>query len=517
MMHGKSTGFAALVLLTAVIFAACGGGGGGGGPLAPTVTTGTATSSFYDNATVNGTVNPNGQATTAWFEYGTDSTLADNTATTAVDQGAGSSAAAASANLAGLDGSTTYYYVLVAQNATGTTRGTILSFTTPDQPPSAETRGADIISHSSAVLTGIVNPNGFATNAWFEYGTDPTLAVNTETSPASQGSGTSNILVSSATLTGLTPETTYYFAIVAESSAGTVRGEILPFTMPAIGYPLPDAGPDQNVYMKGGAGTTEVTLDGTGSTDPGGTIATYAWTQVAGTNSVSLTGAGTANPTFIVPTFTYAEAQDDLVFQVVVTDNDGFSSTDNVTVSVNWGFYDDFTANTVGNYTSGGTGAISWEDSKLKITNGATGVYRYFTRLFGFGDGQTSKNGKFSFKFRPSAVYSGGGIVVTLHESNNAVRYRLSTVDDDNYDKIVEKRWTTADNDVVTSPFNGTITAGEEYTVTITYDDDDVTFSAFGQVITLSDEDTGARPIWFNITLVGIDGTFDEIKLERKP
>jgi len=516
MKQAKSLGFAALVLLTAAVFAACGGGGGGGGPLAPTVTTGSATSSYYDNAIVTGTVNPNGQATTAWFEYGTDNTLADNTATAAVDQGSGNSAVSISVNLSGLNGSTTYYYVMVAQNATGTTRGTIRSFITPDQPPYAETRGADIVSHSSVVLTGIVNPNGFATNAWFEYGTDPTLSSKTSTTPASQGSGISNILVSSDTITGLSPETTYYFTIVAQSSAGTVRGQIMPFTMPAIGYPLPDAGPDQNVYMKGGAGTTVVTLDASGSTDPGGSIASYAWTQVAGTNSVTLTGSSTANPTFVVPTLTYAQIKDDLVFQVVVTDNDGFSSTDNVVVSVNWGFFDDFLTNTLGNYTTGGTGAITWEDNKLKITNGASGVYRYFTRLFGFSDGQTSKNGKFSFKFRPTAVYSNGGIVVTLHESNNAVRYRLSTVDDDNYDKIVEKRW-NVDNGVVTSPFNGTITAGQEYTVTITYDDDDVTFNAFGQIVTLSEEDTGARPIWFNITLVGIDGTFDEIKLERKP
>ena len=42
----------------------------------PTVTTNTATYITIDNATVNGGVNPNGLATTTWFEWGTDPSLA---------------------------------------------------------------------------------------------------------------------------------------------------------------------------------------------------------------------------------------------------------------------------------------------------------------------------------------------------------------------------------------------------------------------------------------------------------
>ena len=41
----------------------------------PTVTTNAATSVTGSGATVNGSVNPNGQATTAWFEWGTDPAL----------------------------------------------------------------------------------------------------------------------------------------------------------------------------------------------------------------------------------------------------------------------------------------------------------------------------------------------------------------------------------------------------------------------------------------------------------
>jgi len=517
MIMGRKSFIAVLALLTAAVFAACGGGGGGGSSTgAPIVTTGTGTSSTWDTATVTGTVNPNGLATTAWIEYGTDSDLSDNTATTAENLAAGSANVSVSQPLTGLEGTTTYYFQVVAQNSSGTTRGDIETFVTRDRPPSVETRGVDR-THNTAVLKGAVNPHGLATSTWFRWGTDPTLAVNTTTTPASQGSGTSDVLVSSEELTGLTPETTYYYTIVAESSAGTVVGEIRPFTTLALGEPLPDAGADQNVWMKGGAGTTVVSLDASGSSDPGGSIASYAWTQVGGTNSVTLTGADTATPTFTSPTLTYAQAQDNLVFQVVVEDNEGNSSADNVTVAVYWGYYDDFLSNTLSNYTTGGTGTVAWVGNKIQVTSGGSGVDSYFSRLFGFGATQTSKSGKFSMKFRPTVVYTNGGIVVSLHQSDASVRYRLSTVDDDNFDKIVEKRWNVTDNGAVTSPFNRTFTAGEEYEITITYDDDEVTFSAFGDTITLIDEDTGPTPIWFTINVIGVDGTFDEIKLERKP
>jgi hypothetical protein len=88
--------------------------------------------------------------------------------------------------------------------------------------------------------------------------------------------------------------------------------------------PVANAGPDQNVNV----GTT-VTLDGTGSSDPDGTIASYAWTQTAGTNTVTLSSASAAQPTFTAPGTT-----DTLTFQLTVTDNSGATATDSVTVNV---------------------------------------------------------------------------------------------------------------------------------------------------------------------------------------
>jgi len=44
-----------------------------------------------------------------------------------------------------------------------------------DLPPTVTTNAANAITTTSATVNGGVNPNGLATTAWFEWGSDPTL------------------------------------------------------------------------------------------------------------------------------------------------------------------------------------------------------------------------------------------------------------------------------------------------------------------------------------------------------
>ena len=73
-------------------------------------------------------------------------------------------------------------------------------------------------------------------------------------------------------------------------------------------------------------------LDGSaGGVDPGDGPAAFAWAQTGGTPSAALTGAATATPTFTAPQVT---ADAELTFTLTVSDANGQSATDSVTVTV---------------------------------------------------------------------------------------------------------------------------------------------------------------------------------------
>ena len=150
----------------------------------PTATTQVATDVTGTSATLNGGVNPEGSATTAYFVYGTDPTLTTGTTTTAaVSIGSGFSDVALTAPLTGLQPGTTYYYEVVATNADGTVDGPIVSFT-PLAPATATTQPASNVTATSATLNGSVNPQGNETTVTFVYGTDPPLTTGTTTTAA---------------------------------------------------------------------------------------------------------------------------------------------------------------------------------------------------------------------------------------------------------------------------------------------------------------------------------------------
>jgi hypothetical protein len=191
---------------------------------APTATTGPATAIGASTATVTGSVNPGGQSTTWYVEYGTSTSYGSKTSS--VSAGSGSSAANVSANLTGLKDGTTYHYRVVATNATSTSHGGDAVFTTL-VPPDVVTGTATSIGASSATLNGTVDPNGRATTYYFEYGTS--TSYGTKTATKSAGSATS-AQAASAGISGLQTGRTYHFRIVAASDAGTTTGKDSSFT-----------------------------------------------------------------------------------------------------------------------------------------------------------------------------------------------------------------------------------------------------------------------------------------------
>ncbi|MFZ1812572.1 MAG: polysaccharide lyase [Candidatus Saccharimonadales bacterium] len=123
--------------------------------------------------------------------------------------------------------------------------------------------------------------------------------------------------------------------------------------------PIANAGFDQAGIVPGAT----VTLDGSGSSDADGTIASYSWTQVAGNPTVSLAGSG-ATRTFTAPATANGTT---LVFGLVVTDNLGASSIqDTINVNINGQGTRVYLQNTA----EGGTNGVS---ATTLNTGGASG------------------------------------------------------------------------------------------------------------------------------------------------
>jgi len=91
--------------------------------------------------------------------------------------------------------------------------------------------------------------------------------------------------------------------------------------------PVADAGADQTVGPR-----QTVTLDGSNSSDSDGSIAKYQWTQKSGRN-VSLINADSAIASFTSPGVRRGKTRT-LVFQLDVTDDQGATATDEVTIYV---------------------------------------------------------------------------------------------------------------------------------------------------------------------------------------
>ncbi|MBK8464723.1 MAG: hypothetical protein IPL32_02745 [Chloracidobacterium sp.] len=211
-------------------------------PAAPTATTNNASNLTGTTATLNGSSNPGGTAATGWFRYSTTSpgTCNDSFGIRAPSAGgsalgSGTSTVGYSQGITGLTPGTSYFYCAIAQNAVGTSFGTIVAFTAPT-PPTTTTAAASSITDTTATLNGSANPNGSSTTGWFRYSTtspgscNDTFGIRAPSSGGSAlGSGTSSQAYSQP-ITGLATGTTYFFCAISASTEGTSFGTLLFFT-----------------------------------------------------------------------------------------------------------------------------------------------------------------------------------------------------------------------------------------------------------------------------------------------
>ncbi len=261
---------------------------------APVVETNADVTPSDSTAIVSGRVKPNGAMSTYWFEYGDTTALGSRSTKQGI--GSGFSYITAPAYITGLHPNTLYYFRLSAQNRIAAVNGDTFSFkttaaaTTPAlkaAAPTVNTLAATDISRTTVNISGGVNPNGYLSTYWFEYGQDNDLGNVTA---LHSGGGGANMNTVTEALTNLQPLTKYYFRINAQNQYGTINGSIVSFTTAG---PAAASKPDVNTLDASKVVATSSVL--AGRINPNGADTTYWFEYSEDSLLGSIIGGGTAH------------------------------------------------------------------------------------------------------------------------------------------------------------------------------------------------------------------------------
>jgi hypothetical protein len=186
-------------------------------------------------AQLNGSVNPDETSVTACqFEYGTETTYGSSVPCSPVTP-SGASAVPVSAELSGLERSTTYHYRLVASNTNGASYSHDGEFTTlASYPPVVSIGAITALAQNSATLSGDVNPNEGNTTYRFEDSTDGANWTSLGGASIAANAGEVPVTQNVTTLAG---HTTYHVRLVALNEGGTSTSGETTFTTPGPAQP----------------------------------------------------------------------------------------------------------------------------------------------------------------------------------------------------------------------------------------------------------------------------------------
>ena len=167
--------------------------------------------------------------------------------------------------------------------------------------------------------------------------------------------------------------------------------------------PAANAGPDQNVNQG-----VNVTLDGTGSTDPDGGLLSYSWLQTGG-SSVTLDNPNSAQPRFLADT---GGASSSLVFRLTVTDPGGLSASDQCFIAVNGA------APVVVNTTASGVDLAGQWLSLTRSVNRSISTFRGKIRVKNLGSQATSTSLLYVYQSLDSAFKDKGSLLGKIRVSS---------------------------------------------------------------------------------------------------
>ncbi|MFT3864534.1 MAG: fibronectin type III domain-containing protein [Solirubrobacterales bacterium] len=191
-------------------------------PAEPSAQTESASDLDDEGATLNAVVDPRGAATTYYFEYGASAAYGRKAPLQPEAIGSADEGRNVSQAIGGLTEGLEYHFRIVATNELGTARGADKTFLVPSAP-TVTTGAAENVDETKAVLTGSIEGHGEQTSYQFEYGTTTSYG---SLAPATEEELTDETGAAEASeaITGLTPDTTYHYRLIATNAAGTSVG-----------------------------------------------------------------------------------------------------------------------------------------------------------------------------------------------------------------------------------------------------------------------------------------------------
>jgi hypothetical protein len=216
-------------------------------------------------ATLSGTIDPHGAATTYHFNYGPSTAYGASTIET--NGGSGNGEQAVSAHITGLSPSSTYHVQVVATTNGITRSGADGSFTT-SPAPTATVSDPVAVTTSSATLQGAANTHGVAGSYHFEVtATEGSFTTHTAEQPLSAATGAQPV---STQVSGLPSGQSLKVRLIVSSNESSDVSDAASFAtapLPPEGFPAPP--PPSSVY-----GCTAPKLNPfNGRPAPGSTIA----------------------------------------------------------------------------------------------------------------------------------------------------------------------------------------------------------------------------------------------------
>jgi hypothetical protein len=207
--------------------------------LPPVVVTGDAIDVSTSEATLSGSVNAQGFATTPVIRFGVDEgvvaagggTIAETTPATVT----GTSVVPVSAPISGLLPLTTYYFQVSGTSSQGSTAGLVVSFTTPGLPPSPP--GEPTVLAGDGEITAIWSPPT-------DSGSTPITGYEAIAQPSGDSCSVP-VTKLSCSIEGLVNGVPYTVVVVAESESGKSDPSVPSVTV------TPQADPDKAIFIVG--------------------------------------------------------------------------------------------------------------------------------------------------------------------------------------------------------------------------------------------------------------------------